>query len=454
MLTRFLIFISFVFTFSSIIAEDWTIDPERRSWVLSANHPSTDFPIQNLPYGVFKRKNSQETPRIGVAIGNQILDVKRCVQEGLLKNLPKETQLALMEPTLNAFMNLDKRQWKATRHSISGLLDESNPTIQDHQRLKRALLVDMRKADMLMPAEIGDYTDFYSSINHAQHIGKMFRPNNPLMPNYRHLPVGYHGRASSIVISGSDIRRPKGQVLAAGASAPQFQTSDKLDFELEVGVFIGKGTPLGEPIPIAEAKEHLFGIVLVNDWSARDIQKWEYQPLGPFNGKNFATSISPWVITFEALKPYKIPGPPRSHDDPEILAYLQPKDDAAYNIFLEVAISSEKMREQNEKSVVITRTNFSDMYWTFAQMLTHHTCGGCNFKAGDLIASGTVSGEKIDCLGCLVERGAFTKEPLRLPDGSRRKFLEDGDEITLRAFCKKPGYPRIGFGECCGVIKR
>ncbi len=313
-------------------------------------------------------------------------------------------------------------------------------------------MIPMNNAELLIPAAIGDYTDFYASIHHATNVGSMFRPDNPLMPNYKHLPVGYHGRASSIVASGTPIRRPHGQTKADTADDPSFGPCRLLDYELEMGFFVGPRNGLGTRVPIAAARDHIFGMVIVNDWSARDIQKWEYQPLGPFNAKNFATSISPWVVTLEALAPFRVPGPPRGDDDPPILDYLQPAADLALDITVEVYLSSETMRRKGMDPLPVSRGTFRDMYWTIGQMLAHHTSTGCNLRPGDLLASGTVSGPAEDSHGCLLERTWRGQQPLELPDETHRTFLQDGDEVVIRAYCEGEGAARIGFGECRGVV--
>ncbi|MHC4217622.1 MAG: fumarylacetoacetase [Planctomycetota bacterium] len=431
---------------------DATHDPARRSWVESSNEPGSDFPIQNLPFGVFRRTGSSEPPRIGVAIGDHVLDVLGCVEEDLLTGFGPETAVALCGSSLNHLMSQGGAAWSAARRSISGLLATDTPTLRDNAVLRDRHLVAVTDAELMVPAVIGDYTDFYASVHHATNVGSMFRPDNPLLPNYKHLPVGYHGRASSIVASGSGIRRPHGQTKADDAAGPSFGPSRLLDYELEMGFLIGPGNDLGQRVPIAEARTHIFGMVIVNDWSARDIQKWEYQPLGPFNAKNFATTISPWVVTLEALEPFRVPGPPRADDDPPVLDYLKPTENAAYDITVEAYLSSARMRKQQMEPVPICRGNFRDMYWTITQMLAHHTSTGCNLEPGDLLASGTVSGRDEGSRGCLLERTWRGQNPLTLPDGTERRFLQDGDEVLISAFCEKPNTPRIGFGACRGII--
>lgn len=427
---------------------DQTHNPDRRSWVESANDPGSDFPIQNLPFGVFRRTGSHEEPRIGVAIGDQILDVQQCVRERWLSGISPECACALSAKTLNDFMAMGRSEWKAARAVVGELLDARSSTHGISTKPQAAgALVPMRDAELLLPCDVGDYTDFYASIHHATNVGSMFRPDNPLLPNYKWLPVGYHGRASSIVVSGTPIKRPMGQTVANDTGPPTFGPSKLLDYEMEMGFFVGRGNALGERIQMKDAADHIFGMVIVNDWSARDVQKWEYQPLGPFNAKNFATTISPWVVTMDALEPFRVSGMRRDKSDPQPLEYLQPVDDMAFDITVEVHMSSAQMRERRMEPVLISRGNFADMYWTIAQMLVHHTSTGCNLRPGDLIASGTISGPEENSRGCLLER-----TPIQLPDGSQRKFLEDGDEVILRAVCERAGARRIGFGHCKGVV--
>jgi fumarylacetoacetase len=428
-----------------------THDPKRKSWVESANDPKTDFPIQNLPFGVFRRRGSSEQPRVGVAIGDQILDLQMCVREKLLLGISPEWADAVSAESLNEFMAIGSGARGEVREAVSDALDAKSAAPGAGAK-PRAALVAMREAELLRPAHIGDYTDFYASIHHATNVGSMFRPDNPLLPNYKHLPVGYHGRASSIVVSGTSIRRPMGQTSATDVGPPTFGPSKLLDYEMELGFFVGRGNGLGTRISMREAAERIFGMVIVNDWSARDIQKWEYQPLGPFNAKNFATSISPWVVTMEALEPFRVGGMRRDSSDPELLEYLTSNDNGAFDITVEVHIASQQMREKNIAPMTISRGNFKDMYWTIAQMLVHHTSTGCNMGSGDLLASGTISGPTEDSRGCLLERTWRGQNPIKLPDGTERKFLQDGDEVIMRAYCEREGFARIGFGECSGII--
>ncbi len=431
---------------------DPTHDPALESWLESANTPGADFPIQNLPFGVFRRARTDQAPRIGVAIGDQILDVRGCVEAGLVDSIGSEGCRALTDVNVNAFLACGAGVWRETRHAISGLLHRDDATLRDDAAARAALLVAPHDAIMLVPAAIGDYTDFYCSIHHATNVGRLFRPDNPLMPNYRHLPVGYHGRASSIVVSDTPVRRPMGQTMPADAELPVYGPCRLLDYELEMGFYVGTGNALGRRIAMAEAPRHIFGMCLLNDWSARDVQKWEYQPLGPFNAKNFCSTVSPWIVTLEALAPFRVSGPDRAGDDPPLLEYLRPVDDLGLDIFVEVELSSDAMRRAGTPPFRVSRANFRDMYWTVGQMLVHHTSTGCNMRPGDLVGSGTVSGPGDDAGGCLLERTWRGERPLDLPDGTQRKFLQDGDEVVLRAWCEREGAKRIGFGECRGVV--
>jgi fumarylacetoacetase len=420
-----------------------------KSWVVSANDPASDFPLENLPYGVYRHGHSAQ---IGVAIGDRIFDLGACASEGLLKDLAGEIVDSCTAQALNPLMALGPAAWSALRHALQTLLraDQRDKHLRD--RLE-GMLVPMAHAEMLLPAQIGDFTDFYASIHHATRVGKLFRPDNPLLPNYKYVPIGYHGRASSILVSGSQVKRPKGQTKAASAAEPAFGPARSLDYELEVGLFIGTGNAPGQPIPIAEAEQHLFGLCLVNDWSARDIQAWEYQPLGPFLAKNFATSISPWVVTIEALAPYRVPTAVRPAGDPAPLPYLSARTGArdAIDLTLEVYLRSEKMRCAGLEPILMSRGNLRDLYWTPAQLLTHHASNGCSLRPGDLLATGTISGPNEGSEGCLLEM-KHRPEPVRLPNGETRTFLEDGDQVKFRACARREGLPRIGFGECAGVI--
>jgi len=427
-----------------------THDPGLKSWLQSANVPGTDFPIQNLPLGVFKRRG-KTSAMIGVAIGDQILPLSSLLKAGMFKGKALRAAEACVGTSLNPLMSLGKEHWSALRSRISVLLSEDFK-----QRTKlRKLLVPMKDAQLLLPAEIGDYTDFYASVYHATNVGSMLRPENPLLPNYKFVPIGYHGRSSSIVVSGTAFHRPSGQTKADNAETPDFGPSRMMDYEMELGVFVGPANKMGEPVPIARAADHIFGVCLLNDWSARDIQKWEYQPLGPFLAKNFATSISPWVVTMEALAPFRVQAFNRPSSDPQPLPYLSATDDQNHggiDINLEVFLCSEQMRKQRIQPVKLSRGNFKDMYWTLAQMLAHHTSNGCNVRPGDLLGSGTVSGAAKDSRGCLLELTWRGTEPIQLPTGEVRRFLQDGDEVIMRGYCEREGLVRIGLGECRGVV--
>jgi fumarylacetoacetase len=420
----------------------------RKSWLTSANDPGSDFPIQNLPYGVFDFGSG---PRIGVAIGDQILDLHSCAIHGLLDGLFGAVLSACLAPQLNALMALGPAAWSSLRQILAALLDAGEASLDTQNRVKPHL-VPMRDAAMQLPATIGDYTDFYASIHHARRVGAQFRPANPLLPNYKYVPIGYHGRSSSIVPSGTPIHRPRGQFKPQDAD-PIFSPTQSLDYELEVGCFVGPGNDLGQPIPVSQASEKIFGLCLVNDWSARDIQSWEYQPLGPFLAKSFATTVSPWIVPFEALAPYRLPAGSRPAGDPAPLAYLQQHDldRAALDITLESYLQSARMRQAGLAPRLLGRSNLRDLYWTLPQLLAHHASNGCNLRPGDLLATGTVSGSDPGSEGCLLELRP-NPEPLRLPTGEIRRFLEDGDQVTLRAYCQQPGLPRIGFGECTGTV--
>ncbi len=424
---------------------DATTDPQLRSWVeVGAEHP---FPIQNLPFGVFSRfsEGGATTPRPGVAIGDLVLDLNLLETMGFFDGPQLRGAKVFSQSTLNAFMAMGRPAWREARKTISELLAANEPRLRDDASLRERALVPMSDARMHLPCEIPDYTDFYSSREHATNVGTMFRgADNALMPNWLHLPVGYHGRSSSIVPSGTEIRRPCGQTKADDAEAPSYGPSRLLDYELEMGFLVGPGTELGEPIPIQRAEEHIFGLVLCNDWSARDIQKWEYVPLGPFNAKNFATTISPWVITLEALEPFRTQGPPQQ--DPRPLPYLQHDAPAAYDLTL----TADLVPESGE-GVRCTTTNFKYMYWSMVQQLAHHTVTGCNVRPGDMMASGTISGAKKEERGCLLELTWRGQEPIELPNGEQRKFIQDGDEIRMTGHAQGPGY-RIGFGPCDGKI--
>lgn len=406
--------------------------------------PESHFPIQNLPYGVF-RPRSGGTPRIGVAIGDYILDLAVLDSGGHFDTTGAAGKEVFNQSSLNAFMALGKDVWRQVRAQIQRLLSEDEPTLRDNDALRNAALIQQWDAEMLLPAQIGDYTDFYASKEHATNVGIMFRgKENALMPNWTHLPVGYHGRASSLVVSGTDVRRPQGQMKPPNADAPLFGPCRQLDFELEMGWFIGPGNVRGEQISVENAEEQIFGLVLVNDWSARDIQAWEYQPLGPFLAKNFATSISPWVVPLEALEPFRTSGPKQ---EPEPLPYLRTAGARAFDINLEVYLQGEGM----DKRHCISASNFRYLYWSMAQQIAHHTVGGCNLRPGDLLASGTISGPEKEERGSLLELAWRGAEPINLENGEQRVWLEDGDQLTITGWCQGEGY-RIGFGEVTGRV--
>ena len=405
--------------------------------------PDSHFPIQNLPFGVFRP--AQGSARVGVAIGDCVLDLAVLEERGLLHFPELQDRRVFSEGALNAFMALGRPAWQKTRSALQHLLAADTPDLRDDAALREQAFHQQSEVTMLLPARIGDYTDFYSSYHHAHNVGTMLRgPENALMPNWKWLPVGYHGRSSSIVPSGTDVRRPQGQIKPPDAEAPIFGPTRSLDYELEMAFFVGPGNELGQPIPIAHAHEHIFGMVLMNDWSARDMQAWEYQPLGPFLAKNFCTSISPWVVMLEALEPFRRPAAPQ---DPEPLPYLQPMENATYDIQLEATLRTPAMDEPH----VITRTNFQHLYWSMAQQLAHHSVGGCNLQPGDLLASGTISGPDEESRGCMLELTWRGAKPLALPHGESRKWLEDGDTLTITGTCRGEGYC-IGFGEVTGRV--
>jgi fumarylacetoacetase len=403
------------------------------------------FPIQNLPYGIF---SSPDNPakRVGVAIGDHVLDLAVLAEAGLLPTPNGEGETTLFrQPTLNALMATDTTFHSSLRDTLQRLLAAESADLRDNSDLRRRAFHAQSEVTLYLPVAIGDYTDFYSSKEHATNVGIMFRgKENALMPNYLHLPVGYHGRASSVVLSGTPIRRPQGQTLPQGESTPVFGASKLLDFELEMGCFVGQGNTLGSPLAIRDAANHIFGMVLVNDWSARDIQAWEYQPLGPFLAKNFATSVSPWVVPMAALQPFATTPPPQ---EPRPLPYLQHDQDVTYNIELEVTLQSAQM----DSPMTICRSNFRHLYWTIAQQVAHHTITGCNLQTGDLLASGTISGPTPDSYGSLLELTWRGANPLTLPNGETRRFLQDGDTLSMTGYCQGDGY-RVGFGAVTGQI--
>ena len=422
-----------------------THDPKLKSWVESANVAGCDFPVQNLPFGIFRRKGSKELPRGGVAIGDQILDLAAVgIRTG---------------PTLNILAAVGRPAWKALRKLLSDAL--SNP--KNRTKFSK-YLVPMKQAEPFLPVAIGDYSDFYTGIHHATTVGKIFRPDNPLLPNYHWVPIGYHGRASSIVVSGTPVVRPNGQTRGqplgqtnAPDAAPDFGPSKRLDFELELGFVIGPGNPLGRPVPISRALDHVFGVVLFNDWSARDIQAWEYQPLGPFLAKSFASTMSPWIVTMEALEPFRCAAFDRSAGgQPAPLPYLLNEADqreGGYAIDMEMYLRTARMRAQKTPAARLTRSNFRHSFWTAAQIVTHQASNGCNLQPGDLLGSGTISGPTPGSLGSMLELTQAGKAPIALPGGETRIFIEDGDEVIQRSRCVREGFASIGFGDAAGVIK-
>jgi len=403
----------------------------------------SDFPIQNLPFGVFQPK--QDKPRVGVAIGDLVFDLSALEELGHFQSPEFQGRKVFSEESLNSFLALGRPAWRKTREILQHLLAADAPILRDDPIIRRRVFHAQKDVVMKLPARIGNYTDFYSSYHHAHNVGTMLRgPENALMPNWKWLPVAYHGRASSVVISGTGVRRPSGQVKPPDASEPIFGASKSLDYELEMAFLIGPGNSLGEPVPIGNATDHIFGLVLMNDWSARDIQAWEYQPLGPFLAKNFCTSISPWVVTLEALEPFRKPLP---RQDPEPLPYLRAKNDFTFDIQLEAQFQTSSMKTPH----VITRTNFQNLYWSIAQQLAHHTVNGCNLEPGDLLASGTISGSTEESRGCMLELTWRGANLLKLPNGETRKWLEDGDTLTITGWCQGDGY-RIGFGDVGGRV--
>ena len=458
---------------------DHTHDPERRSWVESANEPGTDFPIQNLPFGVFRTDDDEDDEaRVGVAIGDRVLDLAACCEEGLFEEIEEDNddednslEEDLSSPMLGLLLASGPELWSALRHRVGELLEEGNEEIAGNKGLRSRLLLPMDDVEMQAPDAVTDYTDFYASLHHATNVGSMFRPDNPLLPNYKWIPIGYHGRSSTIVASGTPVRRPWGQTCAEpGATPPAFGPCRMLDYELEVGFFVGQGNEMGDRLHIDRVEEHIFGICLVNDWSARDLQKWEYQPLGPFLAKSFATSVSPWVVTLEALAPFRCPAFTRPDGDPAPMEHLDGdfnRDHGGIDLTVEAHLLTEAMRERGAAPVRLSTGRFADLYWTLAQMLTHHASNGCAMEPGDLIASGTVSGPARENRGCLLELTwngdpwapeprvvpGSDRTPIELPTGETRTFLEDGDEVILTGFCEREGYRRIGLGECRGVVR-
>jgi len=436
---------------------DETHDPNVKSWVESANTEGSDFPIQNLPFAVFSRSDGGPDGAVGVAIGNRILELGMHGEKVFVDEPLRSVSSYCATGRLKELMALGVDARRALRRRIHAMLRE-DAAAADREAASRHLY-SQADVELHSPATRPDYTDFYASIFHATNVGKLFRPDNPLLPNYKYMPIGYHGRASSLVVSGTPVRRPFGQT-RVGDADPTFGPTKALDYELEVAFFVSRGNQLGERIPIREAEEHIFGVCLLNDWSARDIQAWEYQPLGPFLAKSFATSLSPWVVTMDALAPFRTAAFARAAGDPAPLPYLFDASDQEHgglDLTLEVSLLSARMREAGIAPVILSRSNFRDLYWTMAQMLTHHASNGCNLRSGDLLASGTVSGPDVvgadvSARGCLLELTSRGAHPITLPAGEQRKFLEDGDEIILRGYCERHGYRRIGLGSCRGTI--
>lgn len=414
-------------------------DPRLKSWVDVPQ--GSDFPIQNLPFGVFRTES--QLPRIGVAIGDKILDLKALHILGYLENLPFRLEDFLAD-SLNPMMKHGKKASRDLRNRISKLLRSDMPDLRDREHHVKQVLVSQSEVQMLLPIRIGDYTDFYSSEDHARNVGTMFRdPAKALLPNWKHLPVGYHGRASSIVVSGTPVHRPMGQVNPSDDTPPTFKASGQLDFELEVAFVTFDGKPMGQRISTGEADEYIFGLMLFNDWSARDIQRWEYVPLGPFLAKNFASTVSPWVVTLDALEPFRVPGPVQ---DPEVLPYLKYEGNKNIDIHLEVVIIP-----SNGQETIVSRSNYKHMYWNMTQQLAHHTVGGCNIKCGDMMASGTISGPTEGSFGSMLEIAWKGTKPVAMTDGSTRNFILDGDNVVIRGYAEKEGV-RVGFGKCEGVV--
>jgi len=427
-----------------------THDVGLQSWVASANGGESDFPIQNLPFGIFRRRGRQDAFRGGVAIGDQILDLGEALVRNLFTGDAKTAADAAAADTLNALMGLAPRYRIALRSQLSALLREGAARADE----TKDCLVPQAEAEYALPAAIGDFSDFYSSLHHATNVGRLFRPDNPILPNFKWMPIGYHGRSSSVVVSGHDFPRPVGQTKGPDQTAPEMAPCRRLDYEVELGAFAGPGNALGTPVPIDEAEAHLFGFCILNDWSARDVQAWEYQPLGPFLAKSFLTTISPWVVTMEALAPFRAEWT-RPADDPQPLPHLlsaATRAVGAIDIRVEASLHTAKMKAADLPPVRLSSSRFTDAYWTISQIVAHQTSNGCDLHPGDLMGSGTLSGPGPDTLGCLLEQSRGGKEPIELPGGETRTFLEDGDTVTMRAYCQRDGTARIGFGECAGTV--
>ncbi len=425
-----------------------THDLALTSWVASANQATSDFPIQNLPFAIFRRAGSNEAFRGGVAIGDQVVDLAAVAEKKLFADEAATAAQACSQPTLNQFMGMGSSYASALRLALSRALREGA-----EQSLEECLIAQS-DVEFELPATIGDYTDFYTSVHHATSVGKLFRPDNPLLPNYKWVPIGYHGRSSSIGVSGQTFHRPVGQTKAPDAEVPSLGPCKRLDYELELGIYIGQGNDMGDAIALDNSDDHVFGFCLFNDWSARDIQAWEYQPLGPFLAKNFASTVSPWIVTLEAMAPYRMPWT-RDAADPQPLPYLESeanREQGAFDIKLEVLIQTEKMRNNNQQPKSVSLSNFSYSYWTVAQMVTHHTVNGCNLRPGDFLGSGTQSGPDYEEAGSLLELSRGGKEAIDLGNGESRTFLNDGDTVVLKGWCQKEGAARIGFGEVSSTI--
>ncbi|KPW04459.1 fumarylacetoacetase [Pseudoalteromonas sp. P1-11] len=421
-----------------------THDINLTSWVESANIKGCDFPIQNLPFAEFRTKNTNEEFRGGVAIGDQVIDLAKLSHLNIFTGDAKTALDAASESTLNTFMGLGEQYWSALRLALSKALREG----AQQQKEMQSTLIAQADIEFSLPCRIGDYTDFYTSIYHATAVGSLFRPDNPLLPNYKWVPIGYHGRSSSIDVSGQTFHRPKGQTKAPDADTPSFGPCKRLDYELELGIYLGKGNALGDAIAIENAENHVFGFCVFNDWSARDLQAWEYQPLGPFLAKNFASTVSPWIVTTEALAPFRTSWT-RDENDPQPMPYLESaanREQGAFDIQMDVKIQTQKMRDENHQPKQVSASSFKHSYWTVAQMVTHHTVNGCNFMPGDMLGSGTQSGPTHEEAGSLLELSRGGKEKITLSNGEQRSFLEDGDNVIMRGWCEKPGYARIGFG--------
>ncbi len=433
-----------------------THDPAASSWLPAANIPGCDFPVQNLPFAVFRRAGSDERFRGGIAIGDQVLDLAALANSSGLSGAARDAAQLCARDTLNDFLAAGPPTWQTLRHAVFALLERD--ATPDMVSITRGCLVPMDAVEYTLPNRIGDYTDFYTSLDHARNVGVMIQPDDPVSPNFRWMPIAYHGRASSIGVSGQQFQRPMGQAMPPGASAPAYGACARLDYELELGVHIGVGNRQGQPIPLDQAEQHIFGICMLNDWSARDIQFWEMNPLGPFLGKNFATTISPWIVTMEALLPYRQAWS-RADGEPQPLAYLEAASNrqlGALDIALEVALQTAQRQGNGDPPARLSRTSFRHQYWTVAQMVTHHTMGGCNLQPGDLLGSGTISGPSPDQAGAIIELAKGGTAPITLAGGSgpteQRRFLEDGDSVIFRGWCEADGAARIGFGECRGTV--